>query len=259
MKNFPQQLVTLLALGVSLSLPTTAQVLIQPTDAAPNATPYVQKPMPKFNYLPADFLANPALIVPAPPKPDSLESKLDLEAAKATQARATPERIALAARDDEVESVWLFDDVMPSGFTAQKLPVTEKLFKALRVDENNIGNIFKIYFARSRPFDVDHSVKTCVPETYGKVPRSYPSGHAILGYSFGVVLAHLIPEKADIILARSKVYGDSRVVCGVHFASDIVASQTIATAVALELLKNPAFKADFDAAKAELIAAGFTK
>ena len=250
-------LIALMAGASSVS----AQTLTQPTDMVakpvdPNAKP---KPKPELVYLSKDFLANPGLIVPAPYAPDSVEGKADLEAAKAIQAKATPERIAQAAWDDTHEDVWLYTDTIGAGFVESKLPATAKLFKGARNDQNIEGNVFKEFFHRSRPYEVDHAIKTCVTSYYGKAPRSYPSGHTTLGYSLGVLLAHLIPEKADAILKRARDYGTSRVICGVHFPSDLPASQVLGTSIALELMKNPAFIDDFKAAKAELVAAGLTQ
>jgi acid phosphatase (class A) len=235
-----------------------AQTLTTPSQPASNAAPRAAKPAPQLIYLSPEFLSQPGLILPVPPTPESAEGKADLAAAKAMQAAASPERIAQAAYDDGHETVWVFGDVLP-GFDEAKLPMTAKLFAAARNDQNIEGNVFKAYFARVRPFDVDHSIKTCVPSVYGKVPRSYPSGHATLGYSLGIVLANLIPEKADVILARAHDYANSRVICGVHYPSDLTASQVLATAIALEWMRTPAFRKDYDAAKAELIAAGLTK
>jgi acid phosphatase (class A) len=241
-----------------------AQTLVKPTAMVPPAPPVAgaavpaPRPPARLIYLSPEFLANPGIIVPPPPPLGSVEAQRDLAAVKAVQAAASPARIALAASDDRIETVWRFSDVLP-GFDAAKLPLTDKLFTAARNDQNFEGNVFKPFFSRARPYDVDTSIRTCVPSTYGKAPRSYPSGHATLGYSLGIILAHLIPEKAGVILERARVYGESRVVCGVHFPTDIVASQALGTAVALELIRNPAFKAEFDAAKAELVAAGLTR
>jgi len=48
-------------------------------------------------------------------------------------------------------------------------------------------------------------------------------------------------------------------VCGVHFRSDLVAGQSLGTALALKLMETPAFETDYAAAKAELVQAGLTK
>ncbi|HUO02350.1 MAG TPA: phosphatase PAP2 family protein [Rhizomicrobium sp.] len=256
MKNRSILIIAFLLAGL---MPAMPQTLVQPTSQT--QTPVAARPPrppARLIYLSADFLPLPGLLLPAPAKPDSAEGRDDLAAVKAAQAGASPERIALAAADDKNETVWFLANILP-GFEASRLPVTDKLFKAARNDENFEVNAFKRYFARERPFDIDHSIKTCVPSVYGRGLESYPSGHATMGYSLSIILAHLIPEKAETILARAKEYGANRVICGVHFPSDIAASQALGTAVALELMSTPAFKADLDAAKAELIGAGLTK
>ena len=85
--------------------------------------------------------------------------------------------------------------------------------------------------------------------------RSYPSGHATLGYSVGVVLSALIPEKSQAILVRAADYAYSREVCGDHYHSDVEASRAFGTALGVLLLNNAALKPQIDAAKAELRAA----
>jgi acid phosphatase (class A) len=79
----------------------------------------------------------------------------------------------------------------------------------------------------------------------------YPSGHSSLAFSMGVVLASLIPEKSQAILARASEYAEHRLVCGVHYRSDIVAGQQFGTILALRLMQNPTFRAQMDRARAE--------
>jgi acid phosphatase (class A) len=88
--------------------------------------------------------------------------------------------------------------------------------------------------------------------------RSYPSGHSTLAYSVGVVLADLIPEKSQAILARAADYAYSREVCGDHYHSDVDASRALGTAVGVMLLESEAAKPQLDAAREELRAAHLT-
>ena len=67
----------------------------------------------------------------------------------------------------------------------------------------------------------------------------------------GVVLASLVPEKSQAILARASEYAEHRLVCGVHYRSDIVAGQELGAIIALSLMQNAAFKADYEAAMSE--------
>ena len=53
-------------------------------------------------------------------------------------------------------------------------------------------------------------------------------------------------------MARAQVFAENRVVCGYHFRSDIVAGKTFGTFVANELLHNPQFQTQYQAAAAEL-------
>ena len=51
------------------------------------------------------------------------------------------------------------------------------------------------------------------------------------------------------ILDRASEYAYSRVVCGAHYASDIEASHVLGTELAMLMLQNPRFAADFDASR----------
>ena len=64
----------------------------------------------------------------------------------------------------------------------------------------------------------------------------------------------MLPEKSQAILARSAEYAEHRLVCGVHFRSDIVAGQQFGTVLALRLMQNPQFQAQMTLARAELAA-----
>jgi acid phosphatase (class A) len=68
----------------------------------------------------------------------------------------------------------------------------------------------------------------------------------------GIVLASLLPDKAQAILARASEYSENRLICGVHYRSDIVAGQQFGTILGLRLMQKPAFQAQLAAARAEL-------
>ena len=60
-------------------------------------------------------------------------------------------------------------------------------------------------------------------------------------------------------MARANFYAENRLVCGMHFRRDIVAGEVLGTAVALTLMHDADFKAEFDAAEQELKAAHVTQ
>ncbi|MEO5866532.1 MAG: phosphatase PAP2 family protein [Sphingomonas sp.] len=109
-------------------------------------------------------------------------------------------------------------------------------------------------FKRARPYVIDPSLKSC--KRNDDPLSSYPSGHTSMAFSMGETLARLVPEKAPQILARAARYGQSRIVCGQHFRSDVSAGQMMGTLIAERLMAKPVFATAFRDARQELIAAG---
>ena len=72
------------------------------------------------------------------------------------------------------------------------------------------------------------------------------------------MLANLIPEKSQIILARAEDYAYSREVCGAHYHSDTEASHVLGSVVAEKMLASPKVAPMLEAARAELVAAGLS-
>ena len=81
---------------------------------------------------------------------------------------------------------------------------------------------------------------------------SFPSGHASLGWVWALLLAELVPDRTDAILARGYAFGQSRVICGVHWQSDVDAGRIMGAAVAARLHANPEFQSQLQAAAKEV-------
>ena len=60
---------------------------------------------------------------------------------------------------------------------------------------------------------------------------SFPSGHTALGWTVALLLTEINPERADTILARGMMYGESRVIVGAHWQSDVDAGRLAASVV----------------------------
>ena len=199
---------------------------------------------------PADVDASRLL---PPPAPGSALARSELTELHAIHGRATLAMNAAASRDSADEKPDLFDGVL--GFDVMALPATAKVLSEVQEEEEEATKPAKAYFHRDRPWIVDASIATCDPDKPGPATNSYPSGHSTTGWSIGIVLAALMPEKAQTILARADEFAENRLVCGVHFRSDIEAGRQYGTEIALKLMALPSFKADMDAARAELRAA----
>jgi acid phosphatase (class A) len=192
-------------------------------------------------------------LLPPPPAETSAAAKAETAELHAIEAARSPEALARAKSDDKTKDASIFAQAMGAGFDLKALPATAKLMSEVRHEEKIAADLAKDGFKRKRPWIVDPSFQSCSRED--EPLSSYPSGHTTMGFSMAVVLADLAPEKAQALLSRAQEYADNRMVCGMHFRADIVAGQALGTAVALDLLDNPVFRADRDASAAELKAA----
>ena len=185
-----------------------------------------------------------------PPPPDEAVTRTELSELRAITTSASAEHRAFAARDAKDETPDIFNGTI--GFDIATVPQTQKLLQMVAEEEEGDTKAAKAFFHRDRPYTVDTSLKTCTPTKPGKAATSYPSGHATLAFSMGIILAQVLPSKSQAILARSREYAENRLVCGVHYRSDIVAGQQFGTVLALRLMENAAFKSQMDLAMAEL-------
>jgi acid phosphatase (class A) len=239
MKNL--SLILLAACAVAAPLAVFAQ--------APAAKPAAAKP--KF-LTAADYA--PDQLLPAPPKDGSPKALAELAEVRAFDHNRTPSELAQARHDDQTENATAFADVLGPSFDLAKLPATARLMADVQVEEKAAAKAAKDHFLRNRPWVVDPALQSCSKEDAPQ--SSYPSGHSTMGFSMAVILARLEPAKAPAIMARAAEYADNRLVCGMHYRSDVVAGQALGTAVALKLLDVPAFRVEMDAAAQELAKAG---
>ena len=204
---------------------------------------------------PSDY--DPLSLLPPPPKEGSAAAKAELAELDRIQKTRSKADFARADQDFRTRNGTIFAAAIGPAFDLGKLPLTAKLLDSVRQDEDAAAGVAKDYFRRTRPWIVDPALNSC---SKNDDPHSaYPSGHSSMAYSMAVVLASLVPEKAQPIMARAADYAENRLVCGMHRRRDIQAGQVLGTVVAELLLRNPGFKSDFAAAKQELEAANITR
>ena len=204
---------------------------------------------------PSDY--DPKSLLPPPPAEGSAAAKAELAELDRIQSQRSKEDFARADRDFRTRDGTIFATAVGPAFDLGKLPLTAKLLDNVHKDEDAAASVAKDYFRRTRPWIVDPGLNSCSKDDD---PHSaYPSGHSSMAYSMAVVLASLVPEKAQPIMARAADYAENRLVCGMHRRRDIQAGQVLGTVVAELLLRNAGFKADFAAAKRELEAAHLTR
>lgn len=191
-----------------------------------------------------------AQILPSPPLPDSDITRAELVQLHQLQASRTPAQVARAIADDNEETIFLFRDVLGEQLDPAMLPLTKAFSARVKHDEGVSTLPAKAEFHRMRPYNLDKTLKpVCKTKTKDD---SYPSGHTTAGYIAALALIEMVPEKRDEILARAADYGNNRLVCGVHFASDVQASKLLAYSIHAVMDTNPQFNVEMRAARAEL-------
>jgi acid phosphatase (class A) len=236
-----------------LALPLTVGLLVSIPAWAAEATTTAVKTAPAKKPFVTHFVKPTAVdcakVLLAPPAPNTLSGRADLEAVLQAQAWRTPEHVAWAKRVDKNDA-FLFGDVMGAWFTRANLPRTAALLKDVDEDRHEVTEVAKKLFARARPWVVDPRVEPCV----GKPSNdSYPSGHTASLFARAGVLAEIFPEKRTPLFDFAHRAAWGRVHGGVHFPSDLVGGWTIAEAFIAELRKSPAFQADVAACRAEIV------
>ena len=204
----------------------------------------------KPNFITQDQL-NPTLILPAPPADHTPEGDAELAEVHRLQDTRTAADIAHARADDAQEDMFIFQKILGPNFDPQALPNTALFSAHLHSDEGVIGNVAKNYFKKIRPFNFDATVKPVCKTKDNRDDYGYPSGHSLTGYLEALALIQIVPEKRNAILARADDYAHSRVVCGVHYPSDVLASKLTAYAMMSIMMNNPQFQKELQAAREE--------
>ncbi|MDL2401297.1 phosphatase PAP2 family protein [Rhizobium mayense] len=258
------------AVVVGLAVPSFAQNAA-PAAADPGAaaiaaaTPPAPAPLPQnpahiLKYLSPDDL-DPATLLAPPPADGSDQQKAEVAEVLRMQQAASQARRDQAVWDDRHESSELWIPTLgPIGFDLTKLPATAAMLDAVLHERDAAADVVKVYFGRRRPWTFNDDIQVC--EAAGKggsKVRAYPSGHGTLSYAQAVILAHLMPNKGQLVMARAEDFAESRMICGVHSRSDIRASAVLGTTIGMLLLHNAKFRPLLDDARAELAAAGLTR
>lgn len=208
-------------------------------------------------YLNIDDVANSVKLLPPPPAADSPKFANDsiwYEWGK--QQRDTP-RGALAASDADIQAADVaaaMSDAFGLEISKDNTPELFELLLTMREDAGDLSTrLAKNYYQRERPYMHFHE-PTCRPDHEKALSRngSYPSGHTAIGWATALVLAEINPARQDAILQRGYEIGESRVICGFHYRSDVDAGRIVAAAVVARLHADKAFTKQLAKAKKEV-------
>ncbi|MCP1243425.1 phosphatase PAP2 family protein [Acetobacter lambici] len=212
--------------------------------------------------LPQTTLAEPAIlpdgrsILSPPPAPGSHAQEADMQAFANTRALRGSKRWQLAHSDADLHPQRVIGDFScAAGFTlnADKLPALLSLLNTLAEPLEQRVMEEKNFWHRPRPF-VGTNQDICTPDARAKLTDSfaYPSGHTTWGWLTASILASALPERATEIMQRGRIFGESRIVCGVHWKSDVQAGYMNGSAMFAALQAQPWFVKKMAAVRSEL-------
>ena len=209
-------------------------------------------------YFTMDEMPDLVKCLPAPPAPGTPEFGYDsLRYFWGKEQRKDPARAAIADRDAgwQIDTIIaIFSDPFGMKLSPEKTPQIWNLLYSGILTMEQIRVRPKAYYHRLRPFEYfnDH-VLTLWEEDELRGEGSYPSGHTIRGWVMALMLAEINPSCAEALYAKGWEYGESRVIVGAHWQSDVDNSRAAASIAYAKIQTSKEFRKQVARARAEFL------
>ena len=209
-------------------------------------------------YLPAEELPNALALLPASPANDSPTYAWEQSVNGNLLSLRDGARWQLAVTDNDLSfpaAAGTFSCALNAPVTQEQTPYLYQLLRRTLTDAGLATYTAKDHYQRTRPFVVN-GAPICAEGAEERLSTdgSYPSGHTSIGWAWALILSELAPDRTQQLLARGLAYGDSRLVCNVHWPMDVVQGQVIGAATVARLHGDEQFRADMEHARIELAA-----
>ena len=206
-------------------------------------------------YVDLSQMPDAGVYLPAPPAENTVEFLADsarYEWGKTIRGTARGEQAVRDAKTGTDYFMEIFAEPLGVRITKDNAPfLYDFLARSIRTIRLGVTNA-KNKYMRVRPF-VHFGEPTSVPgdEEELRGTGSYPSGHTVRGWGLALLLSEICPEHQDAILQRGYEYGESRVIAGYHYQSDVNAARSAAAASVSRMHADKTFMKDLARAKKE--------
>lgn len=212
----------------------------------------------------------------APPPP--VDGYLDADAVASVGAGITPYPVHAEAEQAVFDTVepgtdrwWLaiahaelrppeaaqhFDCILGTRLADKPRPALTRLMNRLLVDSAGVTAALAERAPRRRPIAERPDLRPCVRiDEATRDSPSWPAGGAVAGAAYGEMFAALAPDQAEAARRRGMDIGLSRALCRLNWHADVTDGFRIGRAVYDRAAATPAFAADLEAARTEIVVA----
>lgn len=244
----PQHLTAIKKSVICIALSLAVAIPASPRDHTTNPDSY---------FLTLDRVADSLGLLPPPPVKSSARFAYDREQYEWGKSLRGTDRGAKAVSDADLSRGWVdraFSEAFGFRISPETTPQTYKLITNMMEDAGDLATrSAKQHYMRVRPF-VEFGEPSATPgdEAALRANGSYPSGHTSIGWATALVLAEVNPARQQQILERGFEFGQSRVIVGAHYQSDVDAGRVVGAGVVASLHADKNFARQLEKAKKEI-------
>jgi acid phosphatase (class A) len=249
-------LLSLLTFAVAINAAAQAPA---PAPASPaGAAGRAGGPPLRVGYLPPGAAPDVLRVLAPPPVEGDSRDAADLAVFRNTRKLQGTPRWTMAQRDNVLGTPALlqaFSCALDTVIVPAEAPALVRLLSQANVDATTASVNGKNSWRRKRPFERETGAVCLAAEEVERLARAspdYPSGHATASWMAGRLIAEVAPDRATHVLERARMFGESRVVCGVHHVTAVEAGRLTAETILAALHGTPAFRADLELAREEV-------
>lgn len=201
-------------------------------------------------------LPNPCVYLPAPPDTASLLFVDDFQQflwGKSIRNTPRGQQASWESLYGADRMATVFSEAMGMTISKEATPAIYRFIKRTGETSNQATSMAKRRYMRVRPFARmnEHVSSQFDDERDLRRNGSYPSGHTAFGWGSALAMAEVAPELQDTILRRGYEYGQSRIIVGAHWQSDVDAGRLAASAAFARMHTSPEYQEDLEEAREE--------